>query len=331
MRPLIPLLLPLLATPALADPPQLHLPVACTPGQTCWVMNYPDTDPGPAARDFQCRARSYGNHSGTDIAVRDLDAMRRGVPVLAAAAGTVVAARDGIEDGLWLAGRKQEVVAARRQCGNRVVIDHGDGWVTDYCHMRKGSVRVKVGEAVRVGQPLGLVGISGMTDFPHAHLGVLHFAPEAKDGDPVDPFTGAENAAGCGRPRHPLWAFDFPYDSGDLYAAGFADHVPKGKEIKDHAAGARRLPTSAPAVIVWGAMFGAARGDQLHVRLVGPDGRVLLDQAMVVDGDQAWRLWAAGRKRPPAGWAAGRYSGTFSLERPGQPPRTRQVSVEVGP
>lgn len=330
MRTLLALPFVLFPLSALADPPSLGLPLECKLGQTCWVMNYPDDDPGPAARDFTCRSRSYEKHSGTDFALRDLEAMAAGVPVVAAAAGKVVAARDGIEDGLWLAGRKEEVVGPRQQCGNRVVVDHGDGWVTDYCHMRKGSVRVKVGDQVGTGQPLGLVGVSGMTDFPHSHIGVLHFAPGANQGDPVDPFTGLPNAAGCGKTGKPLWGAQVPYDSGHLYAAGFADHVPTGAEVKQHAEGASRLPADAPALVVWGTMFGAARGDQLHVRLNAPDGRTLLDQASKVDGDQAWRLWAAGKKRPPAGWQPGRYEGSFTLERPGQPPQSRAVAVEVG-
>lgn len=329
MRFLAPLLL-LAAPPALADPPSLGLPLQCQLGQTCWIMNYADADPGPAARDFTCRPRSYDAHSGTDFALRDLAAARAGVPVLAAAAGKVVAARDGVEDGLWLAGRKEEVVRTRRQCGNRVAIDHGDGWVTDYCHMQRGSIRVKVGDTLQAGQPIGLVGTSGMTDFPHAHMGVLHFAPGAKDGEPVDPFTGAKNAAGCGRPGNPLWATPIAYDAGELYAAGFADHVPKGTEVKDNAAGAAHLPTDAPALVVWGAMFGAARGDQLRVRLHAPDGKLLYEHVAKVDGDQAWRLWAAGKKRPPSGWQAGRYTGSVSLERAGRPPQSREVSVEVG-
>lgn len=329
MRRLIPLLL-LAAAPAWADSPRLGLPLDCRLGQTCWIMNYADTDPSPAARDFTCRPRSYNDHSGVDFALRDLAEMRRGVPVLAAAAGKVVAARDGVEDGLWLAGRKDEVVKTRRQCGNRVAIDHGDGWVTDYCHMRQGSVRVKVGDGVQAGQPIGLVGTSGMTDFPHAHMGVLRFAPGAKDGTPVDPFTGADNAAGCGRPAQSLWASPVPYEAGELYAAGFADHVPKGMEVKEHAAGAARMPADAPALVVWGTMFGAARGDQLRVRLSGPDGTLLYEHVAIVDGDQAWRLWAAGKKRPPTGWAPGRYAGTVSLERAGRAPQSRDVTVEVG-
>lgn len=323
-------LLLLITAPALAEAPRLGLPLECLLGQTCWVMNYPDTDPSPAARDFTCRPRSYNDHSGTDFAVRDMAQVRRGVPVRAAAAGKVVAVRDGVEEGLWLAGRKDEVVKPGRQCGNRVVVDHGDGWVTDYCHMRKGSVKVRMGQTVATGQALGLVGLSGMTDFPHAHMGVLHFAPGAKNGEPVDPFTGADNTAGCGRPPHPLWASPLPYDAGHLYAAGFADHIPQGREVKERAEGATHLPATAPALIVWGTMFGAARGDMVRVHLTAPNGATVLNQSVAIDGDQAWRLSAMGKKRPAQGWAPGRYEGVFTLERQGQPPQSRRVAVLVG-
>ncbi|MCR6629113.1 MAG: M23 family metallopeptidase [Magnetospirillum sp.] len=330
MRIHVTLALLLVAGPAWAEAPRLSLPLECRLGEDCWVMNYPDTDPSQAARDFTCRPRSYNLHDGTDFALRDIEAMRRGVPVRAAAAGKVIAVRDGEEDGLWLAGRKQEVLARTRECGNRVSIAHGDGWVTDYCHMRKGSIRVQKGQMVETGQPLGLVGLSGMTDFPHAHMGVLRFAPGARKGVPVDPYTGAPLSEGCGRPAHPLWAQPQPYESGSLYAAGVADHVP-GKDIKQDAAAARRLPADAPALVVWGSMFGAARGDTLRIQLTAPDGRELVDNSHKVDGDQAWRVSGTGKKRPPGGWAPGTYRGRVTLARPGQPPQSRDVSVEVGP
>ena len=73
----------------------------------------------------------------------------------------VVAARDGEPEGLWMAGRSAEVLAAGKECGNRVGIDHGDGWATDYCHLATGSVSVKPGDNVAAGQPIGRVGLSG--------------------------------------------------------------------------------------------------------------------------------------------------------------------------
>lgn len=331
MRAILVPLFVLAAAPAVAEAPRLGLPIDCRLGESCWVMNYPDTDPGPGARDHVCRPRTYDGHAGTDFAVRDLAAMRRGVAVLAAAPGTVVAVRDGVEDGAWIAGRKKEIVQARRQCGNRVAIDHGDGWVTDYCHMRKGSIRVRMGEQVRAGQPIGLVGTSGMTDFPHAHMGVLHFAPGSKDGDPMDPFTGGDLKAGCGRAGAPLWAVPLGYQAGAFYGAGFADHIPKGGEVKERASGVERLPPNAPALVVWGTLFGAAKGDRLRVRMTGPDGSLLLDKTVVVDGNQAWRLSAMGKNRPQGGWKPGRYAATMSWQRAGRPTVSRAVMVEVRP
>ena len=53
-----------------------------------------------------------------------------------------------------------------------MLIDHGGGWRTQYCHMRQGSVRVRKGDRVRDRQRLGTIGLSGKTEFPHLHLSV---------------------------------------------------------------------------------------------------------------------------------------------------------------
>ena len=34
--------------------------------------------------------------------------------------------------------------------GNSVVVDHADGWQTQYSHMRKGSVRVKRNDRLKI-------------------------------------------------------------------------------------------------------------------------------------------------------------------------------------
>jgi hypothetical protein len=47
---------------------------------------------------------------------------------------------------------------AGKECGNGVLIEHEGGWRTQYCHMAKGSVRVKPGDQLTTGQPIGLVG-----------------------------------------------------------------------------------------------------------------------------------------------------------------------------
>jgi len=75
----------LLAAPAAAGSFLLNPPVDCTLGETCFIQNFVDRDPGPGAADFTCGPMTYDGHKGTDFALPSLAAMRQGVDVLAAA------------------------------------------------------------------------------------------------------------------------------------------------------------------------------------------------------------------------------------------------------
>src|SRR5205814_1010195 len=86
-----------------------------------------------------------------------------------------------------------------REAGNSVVIEHGNGWETQYAHLRRHSVAVRAGQVVRRGQRLGLVGLSGATEFPHLHFEVRH------GGKTVDPFVGLDGSEPCQAGAHPLW------------------------------------------------------------------------------------------------------------------------------
>ena len=127
---------------------QLRMPVDCALGETCFIQNYVDRDPGPEYREIGCGQLSYDGHRGTDIALYDHIAMDQGVNVRAAADGIVAATRDGMPDILVTDPNAPDVTG--RACGNAVIIDHPDGWQTRYCHMKRGSLRVKTGVVVRV-------------------------------------------------------------------------------------------------------------------------------------------------------------------------------------
>ena len=71
-----------------------------------------------------------------------------------------------------------------------------------YCHMMRGSIAVKTGDPIATGQTLGLVGLSGRTEFPHVHLQVM------KDRKVIDPFVGLGQNAKCGLGKAPLWRAD---------------------------------------------------------------------------------------------------------------------------
>jgi murein DD-endopeptidase MepM/ murein hydrolase activator NlpD len=59
---------------------------------------------------------------------------------------------------------------AGNPAGNHVVLDHGNGEFSLLAHLQKGSLRVKAGDTVKAGQPLGLCGNSGNTSEPHLHI-----------------------------------------------------------------------------------------------------------------------------------------------------------------
>lgn len=67
-------------------------------------------------------------------------------------------------------GKVVEVNKKARGYGHHVIIDHGYGYKTLYGHMSR--IDVKVGEKVKKGQQIGLVGSTGTSTAPHCHYEV---------------------------------------------------------------------------------------------------------------------------------------------------------------
>ncbi|WP_299604394.1 M23 family metallopeptidase [uncultured Tateyamaria sp.] len=296
----------LAATPLAAREISLNLPIDCDLGTECFIQQYVDHDPSPGAMDFRCSTLSYDTHQGTDFALRSLDQMRRGVTVIAAAPGTVQGTRDGMEDRLFRAEESSQING--RECGNGVLIDHGDGWSTQYCHLKRESVTVKTGDRVDEGTVLGEVGLSGRTQFPHVHMTLR------KDGAVVDPFD-PDGKVECGGPSaNTLWQTPPQYRPGAVLEVGFSDRVPEFDDIKAGRATAAHMPVDAPAIVVFGFAFGGKAGDKMQLSIDGPDG-TLIDDMVEIDRNQAQFFRALGKKRTTASWPSGRYTGTVVLRR----------------
>ncbi|MFA6403739.1 MAG: urea transporter [Salinivirgaceae bacterium] len=87
-----------------------------------------------------------------------------GQQVIAPADGTVVIVEDGIED------NPIGQVNTQKNWGNTVIINHTEGLYSKLCHLKKGSIVVKAGDAVHYGQIIGKVGNSGRSPYPHLHF-----------------------------------------------------------------------------------------------------------------------------------------------------------------
>ena len=94
-----------------------------------------------------------------------------GDPIYAAAKGRVVGVLDGVAE--TPAGGFPPNPTAETAGSNHVVVDIGHGRFAFYAHMQPGSIRVKVGQKVGVGQVIGLLGNTGNSDGPHLHFHVM--------------------------------------------------------------------------------------------------------------------------------------------------------------
>ncbi len=128
----------------------------------------------------------YDEHEGSDFL---LDG---GFDTMDAGSATIVAAADGVvevtEDGNYDRCHADGGVIncdGYPMAANYVVLVHETGDRTLYWHMMSGSVAVTVGQEVKAGDVLGIVGSSGNSSMPH-----LHFGLEDEDGLVIDPFAG---------------------------------------------------------------------------------------------------------------------------------------------
>lgn len=287
----------------------LGKPLDCELGSTCFIQNYADHDPDDGVRDYACGTRTNDGNGGTAFRLPDKVAQDRGVNVLAAAPGVVSAIRDGIPD--FDAGVADADLVRGKECGNGVVIDHRDGWQTQYCNMRQGSVRVHQGQKVDTGTVLGLAGQSGFTSFIDVFFIVRHY------GRAVDPF--APDAVGCTSAPSSLWAPalqpEMAYHDVQVMNTGFASTAVSNDDIER---GNIPVPTAdSPALVAYVRAIHLRQGDVQSLVLTAPDDHVVAQNTMpAADHDKAQFMMFEGAKAD-ATWQAGLYTAHYEVLRAG--------------
>ncbi len=331
MRPLISGAAGLILTALPAVAFEAALPLACTPGVDCVVQHYVDRDPGPDRIDYMCGHQTYDGHDGIDIRIPSLKRMEEGVAVLAVAPGIVAATRDGMADINVDQANPGDV--KDRECGNGVLIEHGDGWVSQYCHMKKGSIRVEKGDEVETGTQLGEVGLSGNTEFPHLHITFR------KDDKVVDPFAVAPLAGGActvaGDPGTSIWTpevrTEFVYRPAFVLNAGFSDAPVDDAGIESGNLGDVKISGTSPALVFYGRAIGLEAGDTQRLVIHDPDGGVFTENTVdAVDKPKDQYFAFIGKKRHEAPWPPGTYRGRYSVIRDGNEIAFKEAELTIG-
>lgn len=309
-------------SPAMAaeKPFLLGRPLACSLDGPCWIAQYPDHDAGPDARDSGCGLRSYNTHDGTDFAIPDQKTLISGVDVLAIADGTVLRSRDGVQDQKYNPAMPDNIKGI--ECGNGVLIDHGNGWQSQYCHMKQGSLTIKPGDKIRMGQALGQVGQSGKAEFPHLHITLR------KDNKAIDPFTASPITDACITsisPKKDLWRDDakIHFTPVSITKIGFSGKKPEQAQLEQDSKTSFRKDSD--ALILWTEIWGVRAGDSIQMIIQDQDGNTVFDHTEAPGANKARLMQYGGIKRKTALWSSPRYTGIVRLIRDQMPPVEKKI------
>ena len=129
---------PVIAQPSISTDPQAGLPDTAAPA-FAWPVQ------GKVRRGFIAAGAAGTGHDGIDILAP------KGTAVRAAAAGKVIFAGSGPDE-----------------YGLTVIVWHSGRWTTTYSYLDK--ITVKVGDQVKAGERIGLVGQTGLAEEPQLHF-----------------------------------------------------------------------------------------------------------------------------------------------------------------
>ncbi len=250
----------------------LETPIEGEQGRDWTIVNYVDWETD-GFKDHQCGTKSYDGHQGTDFVIRSFAQMDSGVHVLAAAAGRVTYAQDGLYD-------RETEGDVTKKLGNYLAIQHGNGYYTYYAHLKKNSINVAVGDSVNAGDFIALVGSSGNSTDPHLHFELYYDSAYV-----VDPFSGS-----CGN-ANTLWLNPEKYDTTiGIFEYGFIsqnnltiDHLRDRRgRLKNNSSIA---PSSDSSLNFWAQLYGLRAGKALDITWYTPENTPWFSYSVTLDKD----------------------------------------------
>jgi len=185
-----------------------------------FIGAYVDQNPAIGTiSDWNCGTRTYDGHGGTDIAIWPFSFNKvdsSSVEVIAAAAGTIIDKHDGEFD-------RNCVGSGSGLQANYIIIQHADGSLAYYWHMKQNSItNSAIGQTVVVGEHLGVVASSGSSSGPHLHFEVWAGSTASTR---IDPYYGSCNSLNAST----WWASQKPASEPAVLKASvhITDYVPE--------------------------------------------------------------------------------------------------------
>ncbi len=273
-------------TPTQTDlPEKMVFPIGGDPFQDWSIVNYTDVNiNGGAQQDFRGGEFQYDGHDAFDITLPNFDRMDDGIPVYAAASGTIVDVVDGNFD---------REIGGNSRPANHVAIDHGNGWIAYYYHLQRATVAVEIGQSVTAGQMIGLVGSSGSSSDAHLHFSLY------RNGSLVEPMYKPGD-----------YFLEAPAYQGDLSptvtASGITDRAP-WNDFKELPNDIRQFRTDGSAdTWFWYRLSHLNSGESLAIEWYRPDG--------TLDGTYNWTANGVARY-VGQGWVRNTraYAGTWTV------------------
>lgn len=256
--------------------PQLFVqPIGLTPNRDWAITNYADIDPQASQSDYRGGQYVYNGHDAIDAGPVGFSRQDTGIPLTAVADGVV----DAIDGGNFY---DRETSWNGGQNWNAVWVNHGNGYRTVYGHMAAGSQAVKVGDPVRAGQFLGLMGSSGISTGTHIHY-TLYYR-----GSPVE--TGFSPSS--------YWQSPLPY-AGDVPAFYFDAGVTNynaanpAYDFSEYASQYRDFG-STPAnqtIYFYVQPFNIKTTDQMYFQWIRPNGTVHQTSNFPPNANYTYSVW----------------------------------------
>ncbi len=115
-----------------------------------------------------------------------------GAEVVAVADGRISDLKNGLPENVGSNESSTRTITLDNIAGNYLILDIGKGQFALYAHLQPDSLRVKLGDKVKAGEVLALLGNSGNSDAPHLHFHLMDAnSPLGSEGLPyeLDTFT----------------------------------------------------------------------------------------------------------------------------------------------